>query len=123
MRDFSAARPLPLPNSLPLREVLARSEQDPVRRSALERARQRAAATLYAGERPTLAYHRLSAGLSQAELAARARTSQSHIARIEAGTIDPGTDLICRIADALSLPAAAVFEAICNQQHARPADT
>lgn len=43
---------------------------------------------------------RLRAGLSQAELAARMRTSQSTIARLESGQILPSTKTLLRVARA-----------------------
>ena len=48
---------------------------------------------------------RLAAGLSQTQLAEKIGTAQSHIALIEQGKNDPGTDLITRIAEALTLTA------------------
>lgn len=60
----------------------------------------------------TLAELRLRCGLSQAVLAARAGTSQSHIARIEQGKNDPTTEVISRLARALSAQEAVVFMAV-----------
>jgi DNA-binding XRE family transcriptional regulator len=51
----------------------------------------------------TLRHLRLAAGMSQAELAELAETTQSYIARIEAGTLDPGTDMLVRLAAALGI--------------------
>jgi transcriptional regulator with XRE-family HTH domain len=43
---------------------------------------------------------RTAAGLSQAQLARRMKTSQSYIARIESGTVRPSTDALERFAQA-----------------------
>jgi len=59
---------------------------------------------------------RLAAGLSQANLAERAGATQSYVARIEAGKLDPGTDMLSRMADALGIPAVRVFEAVRAQR-------
>jgi transcriptional regulator with XRE-family HTH domain len=47
---------------------------------------------------------RRQAGLSQKELAARARTTQAVISRIESGDAKPGWDLLERIAGAVGRP-------------------
>ncbi|MBI4696154.1 MAG: helix-turn-helix domain-containing protein [Gammaproteobacteria bacterium] len=67
-------------------------------------------------EPESLASLRLAAGLSQAQLAARVGTSQPHIARIEMGKTDPGTDLIARIAEALEQNASRIFAAVRTQR-------
>jgi predicted transcriptional regulator len=61
---------------------------------------------------------RLAAGLSQRALAdiAGDGTTQSYIARIEGGSLDPGTDLIVRLASALSVDSSIVFRAILQQR-------
>lgn len=59
---------------------------------------------------------RLAAGLSQAGLGSKAGATQSYIARIEAGSVDPGTDMIARLADALGVPSDAVFVAVRRQR-------
>jgi transcriptional regulator with XRE-family HTH domain len=59
---------------------------------------------------------RLAAGLSQAKLAEGAGATQSYVARIEAGTLDPGTDMLARLAAALGATEAVVFGAIRAQR-------
>ena len=53
---------------------------------------------------------RTSAGLSQAQLARRMKTSQSYIARIEGGTVRPSTDALERFAHATRTRLRIVFE-------------
>lgn len=60
---------------------------------------------------------RARAGLSQRDMAARARTSQSVVARIEAGTTDPSFETVRR------LLAAAGLEALCSLSTAPVLDT
>lgn len=81
----------------------------------MQQARKRLADTFYADESETLSALRLAAGFSQAQLAEKALTSQPHIARIERGQTDPGTDLIARIAAALGIDDMRVYRAIRNQ--------
>lgn len=113
--EFSAARPLPLPNSVSLDSLTRAAEGDERKAAFLKQSRKQLSATLYADEQNTLSALRLAAGLSQAELADKALTSQPHIARIERGQTDPSTDLIARIAKALGEDDARVYRAIRNQ--------
>lgn len=53
--------------------------------------------------RTSLAQLRLSKGWSQAELAQRAQTSQSYVARLEQGAIDPQISTVEKIAAALEV--------------------
>lgn len=119
--EFSAARPLPLPNSTSIDSLTKAAEADPRRTAFLAQARERLANTLYADEPETLSALRLAAGLSQAQLAVKVSTSQPHIARIEKGQTDPSTDVIARIAQALGVDEARVYGAIRNQLATRGA--
>jgi ribosome-binding protein aMBF1 (putative translation factor) len=53
---------------------------------------------------------RTAAGLSQAQLARRMKTSQSYIARIEGGRVRPSTDALERFAQATRTRLRIVFE-------------
>lgn len=53
---------------------------------------------------------RSRAGLSQAELAARMKTSQSYIARIEGGQVSPSTAVLERLAKATGTSLRITFE-------------
>jgi transcriptional regulator with XRE-family HTH domain len=59
---------------------------------------------------------RLSAGLSQTRLARLAGTTQPYVARLEAGSLDPGTDKLARLAAALSVSPVALFNAVRAQR-------
>lgn len=117
--EFSVARPLPLPHTVSLDSLLEEFEQDDHMRAELAEARKVVGASLYGDEEATLSSLRLAAGLSQAQLAARAATSQSHIARIELGQNDPGTEVIARLAAALGCSEAVVFQAIRAERNKR----
>ena len=92
--EFFAARPLPLPDAIALDDLVCETEGDPARAAALANARWGVAALLFEGRPGGLAALRLGAGLSQSALADRAQTSQAHVAKIETGKNDPGTQLI-----------------------------
>jgi predicted transcriptional regulator len=111
-------RPLPLPRTTSLEEVVRRTEMDPRKAQLLEEAR-RALGTVYDEGLVTLSGLRLKAGLSQSMLAERAQMSQPHIARIERGNTDPGTETVARIARALGVAEKVAFEAIRNQLSTR----
>jgi len=112
--EFSS-RPLPLPNTISLETLTKNYEADPEKTKYLSAARKKIASDLYTDECETLTYLRLGAGLSQTQLAIKTGSSQPHIARIELGQNDPGTELIARIASALGVDETLVFRAIRNQ--------
>ena len=60
----------------------------------------------------TISDFRLRAGLSQKQLAAALKTSQSYVCRLELGVVDPGVKTITRIAGALNVADIVIFEAI-----------
>jgi len=113
--QFGAGRPLPMPNSKALDDLVAEAEAMPSRAAALRAARKTLAEPLH-GTQAGLACMRMKAGKSQAQLAELAGTSQAHIARIEAGKNDPGTSLIARIARALDVAEVEVFTAVRSIQ-------
>jgi len=103
----------PLPEGfVDIDALVAEQEKDPVARQAIVAGRQAIADNYYgSGTRP-LAWYRLEKGWSQKELAGRLGTSQSYIARLEAGTIDPQVSTLRRLANAFEVPAAALLEAV-----------
>lgn len=115
IREFAVARAVPLPNTRTLESVLASFAGDVAVAAEMPAARQQLARAFGETDHslPTL---RLRAGLSQAQLAVRVGTSQSHIARIERGTNDPTTDVILRISAALGVDAAIGFAAVVSQR-------
>jgi transcriptional regulator with XRE-family HTH domain len=69
----------------------------------------------YSSDTRPLSWYRLMRGWSQKELAARVGTSQSYIARLEAGDIDPQVSTLQRLASVFEVPAAALLEAIVQK--------
>ncbi|MBF0183091.1 MAG: helix-turn-helix transcriptional regulator [Magnetococcales bacterium] len=98
-----AARTKPLPGSIDIDDLVAEFEkQSPESAAAIALGRKRVADTFYA-DRPGIAQLRLQKGLSQAGLARKAKTSQSYIARLEHGKIDPHFSTARKIAEALEV--------------------
>lgn len=88
-------------------DVRARVKKSPELRARIDRAVARAAVAVMVKRART------AAGLTQAELAARARTTQAVIARIEGGkSFTPSLDLLDRIARALGGRVSVHFEGI-----------
>lgn len=115
-REFGPTRPLPIANTTSLQSLVEELESEPEFAPHLTEARRELAATLYASEANTLTALRLSAGLSQAKLAAAASTTQPYIARVECGQVDPGTEMIERLARALGESPDRVFLAVREQR-------
>lgn len=118
-REFSSPRPLPLENTVSLDSLLAEFESDQHTAEEMTLARKHLASEMYSDEPDTLSALRLGAGLSQAQLAKLVETSQPHIARIEKGVTDPGTDMISRIATALGIDEVRAFRAVRLQLQTR----
>jgi len=114
-REFDASRHIPSPGTSPLSELLASFDGDTEFQQAMSDVRRTMAQTLYGDEPHTLTALRMASGLSQRQLADRMGTSQPYIARMEAGAIDPGTDVIGRLAAALGVEESAAFIAVRNQ--------
>jgi DNA-binding XRE family transcriptional regulator len=95
--------------------LIAEFEQTPVGARAVAEGRQWVAETFYGDQPPSIAKLRLQRGWSQAELAKRAATSQSHIARLELGQGDPRIGTLKKLARALGVPLATVVQAICPE--------
>lgn len=117
--EFAAARALPIAGGVALQDLIDELSAKPGFAQEMRSARRQLARTVYADEPQSFSALRLAAGLSQAELAVAAGTSQSHIARIEGGTVDPGTDVIARIAAGLDADDADVFKAVRHQRASR----
>lgn len=113
--EFGVPASRPLRGGVALGDVMRRLELDAGMAPRLARARQSLAQVL-GSERKTLRDLRLAAGMSQAKLAERAGATQSYIARVEAGTVDPGTDMLARLAQALGVPDVDVFGAVRTQR-------
>lgn len=121
--EVSAANPLPIANTISIDDLVSELEQDPEMAKALSVARATLSTTLYADAPATFSAIRLSAGLSQSQLADKLATSQPYIARLETGKLDPGTDMIAKLALALNKDESLIFSAIRNQRKTRVASS
>lgn len=114
--EVNAAKPIPIPNTTSIDDLIKEFEVDPEMAAAISQSRSDLSDHLYAGKPVTLSSVRLSAGMSQSQLAEKISTSQPHIARIESGKTDPSTDVIARLATALDKDESLIFTAIRNQR-------
>lgn len=105
----------PLSGGKPLAALIRKLESKPDMAVRFEKARRTLGEILEPGSNSLRAL-RLAAGLSQVKLAERAGTTQSYIARIESGRLDPGTDMLERLAAAVGVPAVKVFSAVRAQR-------
>jgi helix-turn-helix protein len=87
----------------PLDTVVGKYEADPKRKAALDKARKWLAKSFASTESESLRVLRLRKGLSQADVASRAKTTQAQIARIESGQQDVQVGSLVRIAGALGI--------------------
>lgn len=117
--DFNQAPAQALKGASPLKSTLEKLMEVPGFAERLPLARAEVANKYYSEERESFSFYRLQAGLSQADLASLADTSQSYIARIESGVTDPGTEAIANLAAALKVEEDALFRAIRNQRKSR----
>lgn len=109
--------PVSVPSRLPegfvdIDALVEAEERDIDGRTALAEARRQIVDQFYQDETKALARYRLQKGWSQKELASRLGTSQSYIARLEAGSIDPQVSTLRRLAEVLEVEPAALFNAI-----------
>jgi len=110
--EFSVPpKPLALPGAIDIDDLVTELEQIPGNAEAIAQGRQWVAETFYA-DRPSVARLRLLKGWSQTELAKRAETSQSYIARLELGRVDPQISTAKKLARALGVSAATIVAAI-----------
>ena len=112
--EFGVPAAQPLAGGVPIGDLARELEADPDMAPRMERARRALAQTL--DGHPTLRQLRLSAGLSQTVLAQRAGTTQSYVARIESGSLDPGTDMLARLSNAMGVDEAIAFSAVRTQR-------
>lgn len=113
--EFSVPPMLPMKGGRALRDVMKRVEAKPAMAALLADARRNLAKEMGIDSR-SFRMLRLQSGLSQTKLAERARVTQSYVARVEAGSVDPGTEMIVRLSEALGAPAEKVFVAIIAQR-------
>lgn len=104
-----------LSGAIDIDDLVAEFEQSHESAGTIAKGRQWVAKSFYSSQPSSIAQLRLQKGWSQADLAKRANTSQSYIARLELGNVDPQVSTVIKIARALGLPVAAVVEAISHE--------
>ena len=92
--------------------LVEQEEADPVARRAIAAGRRTIAESYYAAASRSLSYYRLHNGWSQKELAGRMGTSQSYIARLEAGDVDPQVSTVKRLAAVLDVQPSVLLDAM-----------
>jgi len=112
--NFGVQSTQPLKGAVTLAKFVEGLEGDAEMAQRLATARRNLAAVL--DESITFRRLRMLAGLSQAKLAALAGTTQTYIARVESGSLDPGTDMLARLSSALGCDEVAVFRAVRVQR-------
>lgn len=110
-------KPSAMTGAVDIDDLVTELERVPENAEAIARGRRWVADTFYPGS-ASVAALRLQNGWSQAELARRAETSQSYIARLERGQVDPQVSTVRKIARALGVPVAALVEAIAAGEDA-----
>ena len=111
LEPVTAAVPLP-EGFVDIDTLVEEAEKDPVSRQAIMEGRKAVAQNYYADGPRSLAYYRLAKGWSQKELASRVETSQSYIARLELGEIDPQVSTLRRLAAALEMQPSELLDAL-----------
>lgn len=97
------ARPTTLPGK-PLKDLIAEARAKDETGALAQARKELARVRRDRGIKQGLSQLRLQAGLSQAEFAARLRTSQSYVARLEQGAIaNPKLERLAQIADILNV--------------------
>ncbi len=91
--------------------VVDEEEKNPASRDAIATGRRSVAEHYYADGPKSLSWYRLTRGWSQKELARRLGSSQSYVARLGAGDIDPQVSTLQRLAAVFEVPAAELLEA------------
>ena len=115
--EFPApAKPTLLPGAIDIDDLVAEFEQTSDAAEAIAKGRQWVAKSFYSSQPSSIALLRLKKGWSQAELAKRASTSQSYIARLELGNVDPQVSTVRKLAKVLDVPVDTVMQAISPEE-------
>lgn len=116
-KEFSASpKPMAVPGAIDIDDLVAELEsQSPENAEAIAHGRQWVAENFYT-DQLSVAKLRLQKGWSQAELARRASTSQSYIARLEQGRIDPQISTAQKIAAALEVSIEVLANALSSKE-------
>jgi DNA-binding XRE family transcriptional regulator len=106
---------VPPPNTMAIDDYIASLEADEETRGVIAEGRKWLAETYYGDEPESLRHLRLARGLSQSRFADLVGTSQSHIARLEAGITEPQVSTVEKLAIALNIAPGALFEIFRKQ--------
>lgn len=117
LSDAVIFREVVIPSKLPagaidIDDLVAEFEQSEEGAEAIAKGRQWVADTFYDSGPVSIAKLRLNKGWSQAEFGRQAGTSQSYVARLELGQVDPQLSTVRKLAKALGVPLAIAVQAI-----------
>lgn len=101
-------------NSVSIDEALAEFCQDPEFVEQLSEANKKLGETLYSGEKSLRAL-RLREGLTQSQLAIKARTSQAQIAKLEVNQSDFRCSTVTNLASVFGIPADEMFTILMDK--------
>ena len=110
------AKPSMIPGAIDIDDLVAEFEQSNEGAEAIAKGRQWVAKSFYSNQPSSIALLRLQKGWSQAKLAKLASTSQSYIARLELGNVDPQVSTVKKIAKALGVSVDNVVQAISPEE-------
>ncbi|MBK8508949.1 MAG: helix-turn-helix transcriptional regulator [Candidatus Competibacteraceae bacterium] len=114
--DHPGFKPSSRTNGTNIDDFVAELERDEKLKLALEEGRRWVADTFYADDGDTIRTLRLRKGWSQSRLAEAARTSQSHVARIERGRENLSLRTMRRLCEALEVNMDAFDAALLHQE-------
>lgn len=114
MEINTPSAPSSFPDAIDIDDLVAEIESSsPKAARAISKGRKWIAKEFYS-DGPSIAGLRLNKGWSQAELAKNAATSQSYIARLELGNVDPQLSTVLKLSKILGVSIEAFAQAMAN---------
>lgn len=114
LAPVDASHPVVPNDFLDIDQLVEQEETNPEMAVAIMEGRRQVAEAFYSSGPQKLSYYRLSKGWSQKRLAEEAKTSQSYIARIETGEVDPQVSTVKKLAQALEIPVSVLVDALTS---------